>query len=379
MLKSVFLKPCLTVCSIVILTTTILSGCSSSSSSSTPTTPKENYNGPGSKWDITLTGGTTGDFNIDHYQTSDLQNPDYNIQGPYVRQSSGFVTLTVGTVTNYIGTNGPLVGDTAWAVEAPGYAFLLKPTSGDQIIPMVESGNCPTADMTGNFVVVKKDLTNNGDSGADLAGNDFFGTFNYAVATGITSLPVLKAITAGFPDIAADTLPAGTCANGIMTFTDTILYLTTNGGGIVHLGVATPNDDTDDSFLFALSQKAITNVNNLDGNYAGILYDQNATIGQQIQPVTLACTSGSCTGNLVSDVTTGAAQAGTSAAVNLTGTVDSIANGLITGTISFGSTLGNLACMADIDSLSSGKKIISCVGQSPDNTANMFNVIFVSI
>ncbi|HED36029.1 MAG TPA: hypothetical protein ENJ08_17685 [Gammaproteobacteria bacterium] len=378
MLKSGFLKSCLMVCSVVTLAATVLSGCSSSNSSSSAGSV-ENYNGPGSRWDVSLTGDNAGTFTIDHFQTSDLQNPDYRVQGDFTRQSSGFVTLTVTSVENFIGNNGPLVGETAWAVEVPGYAFLLKPTSGDQIIPMVESGNCPTADMTGNFVVVKKDLTNNGDSGADLADRDFFGTFNYDFATGVTSLPVLKSITDGFPDITPDTLPASTCTGGILTFTDTILYLTSNGGGIVHLGVATPNDDTDDSFLFALSQKAITNVNNLDADYAGILFDQNSGIGQQIQPVSLSCVSGSCTGNLVSDVTTGTPVAGTSASVSLTGTVDSIANGLITGTISFGSTTGNLACMADIDSLSSGKKIISCVGQSPDNNANMFNVIFVSI
>jgi len=90
------------------------------------------------------------------------------------------------------------------------------------------------------------------------------------------------------------------------------------------------------------------------------------------KPVALSCTGGSCSGNIVEDITTGSLVSGSIAEIELNGTVDSIANGLITGTISFGSTTGNLACMADI-------KIISCVGQSPDNNANMFNVIFVSL
>ncbi|VAW64610.1 hypothetical protein MNBD_GAMMA08-843 [hydrothermal vent metagenome] len=377
MLNLNFLKSCLVLCASIILASSVLSGCSSSSNSGAGS--QENYNGPGSKWDLSLTGGATGNFNIDHFQTGDLVNPDYNVKGTYIRQSSGFVTLIVTEVTNFIGTNGPLVGETAWAIEVPGYAFLLKPTSGDQMIPMVESGSCPTADMTGNFVVVKKDLTNGGDSGASDAARDFFGTFNYDFASSVTTLPELRAITSGFPSLTSDPLPAATCASGILTFTDTILYLTSNGGGIVHLGTATPNDDEDDSFLFALSQKAITNVSNLDASYAGILFDQNATVGEQIQPIALTCTSGSCTGNIVDDITTGSLVSGSLANINLIGTVDSIANGLITGTISFDSTTGNLACMADIDSLGTGKKIISCVGQSPDNNANMFNVIFVSI
>ncbi|VAW62354.1 hypothetical protein MNBD_GAMMA11-316 [hydrothermal vent metagenome] len=374
MFNSVFLKSCVIACSIAMSTTLFLQGCSSGSGGGSTQGTGQNYSGPGSKWDISLAGD--GTFNIIHYPSIGA-NSDYTVQGNYIRQSSGFVTLTV---TGGSGTGNPPVGSEAWAIEVPGYAFLLRPVDDDQLVAMVTSGACPTADIDANWVVVKKDDNFNGNAGADLADNDFFGTFNYDSATDTASLPVFKSLTSGFPSLTADTFPNGSCSGGIMELGDAAMYLTITGGAIVHIGVDTPNDATDDSFIFALTQKAITNVNNLDASYAGILFDDNMDIGQQISPVKLTCTSGSCAGSLVSNVITGAAVQGATAEVELTGTVDSIAPGLITGTISYdGTVTGNLACMADINALSTGKKIISCVGQSPDDNQAMFNVIFVSI
>jgi hypothetical protein len=38
---------------------------------------------------------------------------------------------------------------------------------------------------------------------------------------------------------------------------------------------------------------------------------------------------------------------------------------------------GNLACMADTDVAGTGRTIMSCVGQSPGDTAKTFNVMVV--
>ncbi len=369
-----FLKSCVIACSIATAAALFLQACSSSSGGGSTQGTAQDYSGPGSKWDINL--AIDGTFNIIHYPSIGATS-DYTVQGDYTRQSSGFITLTV---TGGSGTGGPSVGSEAWAVEVPGYAFLLRPVDDDQLVAMVTSGACPTADFDANWVVVKKDDNQNGNAGADLANNDFFGTFNYDFATTTASLPELRALSSGFPSITPDIFPTGSCSGGIMEIGDAAMYLTVTGGAIVHIGVDTPDDTTDDSFIFALTQKAITNVNNLDASYAGILFDDSMGIGQQISPVKLTCTSGSCAGSLVSNVTTGAAVQGATAEVELTGTVDSIAPGFITGTISYdGTVTGNLACMADIDALSTGKKIISCVGQSPNDNEAMFNVIFVSI
>ena len=107
------------------------------------------YSGPGSKWDITF--HDNGSFGIDKYASASSTTSDFTVTGTYTDLSSGFKKLTVGAVT---GTGGPSVGDLAYGLEIPGYVFVLKPLSGDQIIPMVISGTCPTADFTDNWVMV---------------------------------------------------------------------------------------------------------------------------------------------------------------------------------------------------------------------------------
>ncbi len=373
-----FLKPCLMVFSATILTITILTGCGGSSTSSTNSVT-QSYNGPGSRWEIDYYSG--GTFGIDHYPNGH-NDANYSVQGNYQLQTSGFTTLTATAVT---GTGGPALNSTAWAIEVPGYAFLLKPTTEDRIITMLKEGECPSSNFSGNFVVTKKDLitagnTGAGTAGADQASVDFFGSFDFNVTTGVTTLTSLDALTIGFPSTINNTplaLSAGTCSAGIVTLSDSIIYLTSNAGGMVHLNTDTATD-IDDSFLFALPQKAITNINNLQGNYIGILFDDNSS--PKVQPVSLSCnTGGNCTGNLVTDVITGATDNASSVNVFLDGTVDSPSNGRVTGSISDGFDTGRMACVVDLNALNSGTKIISCVGQSPVSNADIYNVIFISI
>ena len=158
---------------------------------------------------------------------------------------------------------------------------------------------------------------------------------------------------------------------------DAVMYLTSNGGAIVHTGAVTANDETDDNVIFALGSKAISAIGNLDGNFAGVLFDEGGS-SASILPVTMSCASGACTANIVSDVTAGTLS-GDSATLNMSGTVDAPETGFVAGTISSGGGNGSLVCMADIDVLDAGKKIVSCIGQSPGDNTKMFNVLFVSI
>ena len=170
-------------------------------------------------------------------------------------------------------------------------------------------------------------------------------------------------------------LDGGTCADGIMSVEDAVMYLTSNGGAIVHTQINEPDDG---SFIFALAQKAIAVGTNLTADYAGVLFDDSMADGQKIQPVAMSCTEGNCTGTVVTDVSTGALSAET-VAVTLNGTPDALGAGLVTGTITSGADTGNLACMADVDVLGTGRKMVSCVGQSPGDNSNMFNVLFTSV
>ena len=350
----------------------ILSACSSDDVATT-----EHYNGPGSKWDIVLNPDNT--FHIDHRPS--VSDPiDYTVDGNYTRNASGFISMTV---TGGTGVNAPSVGSEAWALEVPGYAFMLKPVDSEQLIAMVTAGSCPTEDFDANWVIVKKD-TSGGSANATDPNRDFVGTFSFDAETSAPSLPITKALSTGFPTVIGGGLTgSASCADGIMTLSGAVMYLTANGGAIVHTDGGTPGNKTDDSFIFGLGQSALTNISETDGNYAGMLFDDNQSGGNKLLPVSLSCISGTCIGTIVTDVTTGAASSDTVTVV-LSNSINEIGgtpvDGFITGTIDDGlGGVGNMACMADPDAAGSGKKIVNCVGQSPGDNDEMFNVLFVSI
>ncbi|MFW2405080.1 MAG: hypothetical protein ACN4GT_09945 [Gammaproteobacteria bacterium] len=344
----------------------VVAGCGGGSG--TPASPAFvalSYNGPGSVWDVDL---LDGEFVITKRES--LADPvDLTVNGTYSDLVSGFKLLTV---TSSAGVDGPVAGELAWALEIPGYAFFLKPMGSDsgQIISMVTAGECPTADFDANWVIVKK---SHADDATEVDG-DYFGTFAFDSASGVASLPGRYALAANFADQGPDTLTGGNCANGLMEVDDAVMYLTTNGGALVHTNVS--NDD-ESSIIFALPQKSIASMASLDGEYAGILFDGSMASGEEVAPLSFSCTNGICMGALISDVVTGQIEIGDTATVDLSGSLNAPATGLITGTVN-GDGVGNLACAVDTNALSTGRKIISCVGQSPGDQTKMFNVIMVS-
>ncbi|MDX1451118.1 MAG: hypothetical protein R3183_01085 [Oleiphilaceae bacterium] len=356
----------------LVLAVAMAAGCGSSSSTSPSSSASQAYNGPGSKWDVELFDDNT--FTIERRATP-LTPVDLTVEGTYERFDSGFVGLTVSSAS---GTDAPSQGDTAWALEVPGYAFLLKPTDGDQVIAMVTAGECPTSDIDANWVMVKQ----RSDADATNSSMDYFGTFNYDISSNTPSLPSKYAISTGFPAVVdGGDIGSGTCNDGLMLVGESpdvaAMYLTSTGGAIVQTNI---NNEADSQFVFALGQKTISDIGNLQGSYAGMLFDDSMPDGQNIQPVAMECdNTGTCTGTLVTDITTGA-QSTDSVTVTLNGAVDSMANGFVTGSImDDGANTGNLACMVDINANNSGKAIVNCVGQSPGDNTQMFNVMFVSI
>ena len=332
------------------------------------------YAGPGSRWDVTLSSDNT--FTITMAES--VSTPVImTITGDYTTLSSGFLKLTVGTVAADAGVGAPSVGDAAYALNVPGYTFVLKPldSADDQIIPMVTGGECPTTDLDANWVMVKI------ETGADASGSTegFYGTFNFDMAAGTPSLPSMYALDQ--TSLVAGPMTGGTCADGIMLVDgETEMYLTSNGGAIVRIGLNTPDDDTDDNFIFGFAPESLGSISNMAGDYAGLLFDGSQVSGSQITPVSVSCTAnGNCTGNMVTDIETNTLSDDT-VTINLV-TVDNPSDGFITGTIAVsapGSIMGNMACMANIDAQGTGKNIMSCVGQSPGDAAQMFNVLLVS-
>lgn len=351
---------------LLVLGSALILGACSGGGSSSDDVDTVAYNGPGSKWDADLR--TDGSFTITR-QPDASSAVDLTVDGTYQRLSTGFLRFVVDSAS---GTDAPSPGDEAWGLEVQGYALLLKPVdpTSDQLIPMINAGTCPAADFNANWVLVKKGASYDATSNA----RDFFGTFSYTAATNTPALPSRFALDNSFTAQGPGTITAGTCADGVMLVSDAEMYLTENGGAVVHTNLSTPAES---SFIYALAQNPIGNINNTDGNYAGMLFDESAAPGSKIRPVAITCSAGTCNGNIVTDIVNGTLSAD-AVTVSLSGTVDGLANGLITGTITGTSGSGNLACMADYDALGGGRKVVSCVGQSPGNNTQMFNVILVS-
>lgn len=324
------------------------------------------YTGPGSKWDVTLE--TNGSFQITRRE-SPVDPVTMTVEGTYERLDSGFLSLEVGSAT---GTDAPSPGDMAWALEVPGYALLLKPVDSDQIIGMVTAGSCPSADVNAHWVMVKQ---RDGASASD-ASTDYFGTFAFDYDTGTPSLPSKYALTTGFPAVTDGGIDgSGSCDEGLMLVGDmpdtAAMYLTANGGAIVQTSIA---NDADASFIFALQADDVQ-TSALDGDYAGMLFDDNMSDGSKINPVALSCDTGVCTGALVTDIETGATSSDT-VTITMTGTPG---DSFISGTIEDSdSNTGNLVCMVDTSANGTDTDIVSCVGQSPGDNSQMFNVMFVS-
>ena len=350
------------------LSVTFFSACGDSGGGGTKVS-SDDYNGPGSKWDISLNNDNTFEISRRDNSTSPVT---FTVTGDWEDSPSGFTILSVGNVE---GTGGPSVGDTAWLIDIPGYALLLEPLeeNSDQFVPAVVAGNCPTNDLSANWVSLRKPDA----LAANNSVSSFFGTYSYNAGTGNSRLASQRTLTDGFADQGELNIGDVSCEDGLASISTTQMYVTNNGGAIAQTST---NNETQSNFIFALEQKAITNVNNFDGDYIGTMSDGSAAAGSQVFPASMSCTGGTCNGNQLSGPEEGATTSNPWT-LELSGTVDNLSPGLITGTLSSddSSNNGNVACMIDTDVLDSGVKLISCVAQSPSDNGEIFNVVFKSI
>jgi hypothetical protein len=341
-----------------------LNGCGSG------TLPTYSYGGPGSAWTATLRDD--GTFTITH--ADDLDSAvDLTVTGTYSRLTSGFVKLTV---TGSVGADGPSNGDEAYGLEIPGFAFLLKPIGEDSnLIPMVATSACPTTNFALNWIVTDKEDS----SSASSTSSDFFGTFAYNATTGVSTLPSKYALGGPYTSLGSGTIDgAAACADGIIEFTGGAIWLTSQGGALVHAPGSGPSND---QVIVAMPQTAITDTSSMGGEYAGLVFDKSESSGGRIYPVaaTATETSGSVltlTGTKITDVDTGTTSADS---VTITTTaLDSPSNGFIKATIQAGLDSGVMSCMAAKNVVSSGKNMLFCVSQSPGDNTKMFNLLLVS-
>ena len=348
-----------------------LTGCGGGSSIGGTSDSVSSYSGPGSKWDVSL-DSTANTFTITHRPDA-TSAIDMTVNGTFTTLASGFLKLTV---TNSAGTLVPLpsAGDEAHAVEIPGYAFILKPLNpaDDQLITMVVSGTCPTTDQSINWITAN---VANAHS-ASVAGNDFFGTFTWSTATNTAALPTTYDL-AGFTSLGAGSnFPNITCADGIaQPAGDVTMYLTDTGGAMVHANGGTPADESDDQFILGFAEETLADLQAYDGDYIGVLFNDNSVAGSKIEAIAATCNNSVCA---ASNINPDTGVLGGTVTVDLSGGLNVPSNGFATGTITIAGNVGNISCMVDTAANGTTKNIISCSGQSPDDTSKLFNIILVT-
>lgn len=346
-----------------------LNACENTANDDAPIVAPVAYLGPGSIWRLSFSG--TDRYTLTEHPDA-ASSPVLTVSGSYVRLSTGFSRLTVAEAN---GPGAPPIDARTWGLEVPDYTLVLHPLTGDQPIPMIRDGRCPSLGSRANWVLFKKRAADR----ADDSEHAFFGTFQHFIGDSRADFPVRRALANTFQNRASVSLntTAAACLDGRLPIesADTEIFLSANGGAIVHTEISDPDNRR---ILFGLTPKAILNVSAFDGSYAGMIIDESRPAGERIRPVLLNCTAGNCSGAVVTDLETGSL--GTAApTLELSGTPDAIAEGFITGVARTDSTDARpLACLADFDAYATGHKIFTCVGQSPADPAKMFNAVLVS-
>jgi hypothetical protein len=329
-------------------------------------TPIANYSGPGSNWDIAL--NDDGSYAVSRSQMPGMDS-NLSISGVFQQTASGFVSMSIDASS---GAEAPAQGETAWALEIPGYALLLGSvnTSDEHFVTMVDGGQCPTSDLSGNWITVRASANDDTSS----SGSGFFGSLDYNRSFGTTVQTSRFALTNGNPGQGEYSLGNEFCRDGIVTSSTSDIYLAPNGGVTVHVDAA---DLDDGKFIFALPRTTIDSIADFDGSYAGVLSDEGASAGNMVSPVVVSCSNGICSGDYVTDVIAGTL-AGQPFSIDLSGTINVPGPGLTTGELTVGGVTGNIGCMVDLDTAGSGQRVISCAGQSPTSNSSLVNLILAA-
>lgn len=364
--------------SAVLAVFSVTAGCGEESTSATPSTvtgapdpvaetpPMSSYSGPGSNWHYDL--NEDGSFEITRSPVVGAAN-DLVISGTYQTTAAGFLQMTVDASS---GTDAPAVDSSLWALEVPDYALFLSPASSsdDRMIPLVQGGQCIGSDLANNWINVQARLS----ADATSPEGSYFGTFNFTAAVGTSDLSTQFALAGGFSDQGSATLDPGFCNDGVMSTASSDIYFSGTGSVMAN---AFASDQDGGFLLLALPKTTIGSISDYDGSYVGVLTDDGADANQKVLPVSVTCAAGVCSGDIVTDISTGAT-AGQPFTADLFGTINEPASGFATGLINMGGSTGTIACMVDNNVRGTGQRMISCTGQSPIRGYAMLNLILAS-
>jgi hypothetical protein len=360
--------------------------CGGASSSNSP----GSYQGAGSLWSATLNpSGNT--FTLTH-AASVGGAVDQTINGTYATASDGFLVMTVTSSSGTNSTNLPAAGATANALNIPGFMLFVAPigaTNGQNVIPMIATGNCPTSTLTLDWLQVKP------QSSWTVGSSPAAGQFTFDPSTGAAN--VTSSYPLGLPsNQGAQSLGTGTCSNGVISGIGSggntaDVFLTASGGAVVHTQTngETTGSLGSDGIVFGLTTpSSATNPAALAGTYIGLAFGvgNNSATNNSTAPISVTFTANgnSLTGNaaVVTNVSTGAVSstAGAQLVINnnsgpssgnlLTGTIDT------TGPTGGGTAKTTLTCLFQQNAGGTSHTILSCDGT--DQSDHFFSMVFIS-
>ena len=313
------------------------------------------YNGPGSKWELTL-----HDYGV--FTLKEDESIGISMSGTHTALTSGFTKLKVTT-----STNPSLSSSEAYMLEVPGLLTIMQPLINDvnysQLIAMIPSGACQSGNINNNWIDIKRDI--NSSSSA------VFGTFNFLDGNGSASLN--KRFNLISADLGEANLSTLECNQGLANLTDGRAYMHTSGNSIIHTGLSTPSDDSDDSFMLSIPAKSINSISALSDEYIGFVYDSTL---KSIQPVNMALSEvGIGVGYIYTDV--GNEVLDTNNSINI---VVNQVNRPLDGFVNLGINGAQSRCIADSNLSGSGRKVMMCTGDNPSQAGvgHIYTMLLVS-
>ncbi|MEM7080888.1 MAG: hypothetical protein AAF513_19900 [Pseudomonadota bacterium] len=351
-----------------VLTALQLMGCSSGSDRATSDQAAadsqppalRHYAGPGSRWDVRL----NADFTFSIERRARIDTPVVlTVTGTYQELDSGFLQLVVGAAQ---GEDAPTPGQTAWAIEVPGYALFLKPDESPfgGFITMVDGGNCPSSDLTANWTVMRPAAS----ASADSASVAHVGSLAYTAASANLCITQRRSLTALDTELGSVDLGVGECADGVIATSQAMIYLTAAGGALVHTNHP---DDAEREIVFAMQDAPLAAVSDLDGDYIGLIYDVGNPSGNNVAPTTLTCTAGLCAGSLYDSI--GLVTAVQTFVADLFGSLNLPGAGMTSGQVRTDAGAGALACQSL--SYAPGQVLLACLGQDPEDATRQITMV----
>lgn len=321
------------------------------------------YSGPGSFYDVSM--APDGTFVIDISET--LGAPVViSVQGTYERLDSGFLRLTVTQASGPAG-QAPAPGDQAYALEVPGFAMFLRPMQGNELIPMLVRGACPTADFRANWAMAQ--TTEMRD--ASRADREWFGTFFYehgatprASVDGRYSLATLSPLAD-----AARPIEVGGCEDGLLQVLgdgEVIANMWLTDGGAM---VESMNGGQRLQTIFAMRQQPVQ-LADVAGDYAALVFVDGE------EGSTMATASIDAAGQGVGMAFDPVAEAdldGEGAMRFSLERADHPAMGWLTGRIDGSDS--QLACSTQA---SAAGRILLCIGQDPSEPSRSVTMVMVA-